>query len=617
MLSIRLKLLLTLLFLVTLTVSVVATIMGIRMREDRSDHLFAMTSSAAHQKAKAADVLLESYKQQMDLFLMSLLDETLDEIKKDALRKRFFSHSKDILSVTLSDRDGNEQVTVYNEDKLHEVGIEKTDFLKNRRRETVRFIKEGEIILRNSTLSLALPSFTMAYQVKIGTDRHVLSADIHLHKLLGLVGTKENIETFLVDAQGMLIAHSVMEYILKGQDFSDEPVVRAYREGRGLSGLLEYDRSGVPYLGLYARSERGLFGVVVQTPKTVSYGGTVPLIRTLLMASFGLLIFSLFIGFVWSMRITRPIQSLIEMTSLVSSGDFDVHLHPRRKDEIGLLVASFNGMTSQLKMREEKLRSAQSVLLRSERMAAFEQLAADVVNEVKNPVEGILVHVRLALQKDVEDGLLKTGLVMIEREAKACEDIIGKLIKFASQEPIEFSPVDLNQVVDDTLSLMGHVLVNHGTIIEKTLAHPLGKINGDRNHLMQVLMNLMVNAQQAMADGGGMLKIVTLQSEDNVGLLISDTGNGIPKEIHQKIFEPFFTTKPVGKGMGLAVAYGIIKGHGGHIRVESKEGEGTTFILTFPVLEEVEEAPKILEATLSHETPEYGGESNRSDPKNT
>ncbi len=613
MLSIRLKLLLILLFLVTLTISVVAVIMGVRIREERSVHILDMVSSAAHQRAREADVTLESYKQQLDLFLLSLLDETLDETRKDESLKRLFGRFNDILSVTFSDSDGNEQVTVYNEDKLNEVGVEKTDLVRNRKRQAMRFLKEDEIILKNSTLSLTLPSFTMAYQVMIGPDRHTLSADIHLHKLLGLVGRTNSFETFLVDAQGALIAHPVMGYILKGQRFSNIPVVRAYLEGRELSGPLEYEMSGVSYLGMYAPAKVGRLGVIVQAPKAVAYLGVGPLIRTLLVVSLALLVFSSLVGLVWSMRMTRPIQNLMEMTSLVSNGDFSAHLNARRRDEIGFLIASFNGMASALRMREERLNSAHSAGLRSERMAAFEQLAADIVHEVKNSLAGILTHVQLALKKGAPEGLLKTGLLTIEKEAKECENVIEKLMRFARQEHVEFLPTDMNQVIDETLSLIEPVLVNHGTIIEKTLAYPLPKINGNGNQLMQVLMNLMINAQQAMADGGR-LKIVTLHEADRVKLLISDTGHGIPKEMQQKVFEPFFTTKPLGKGMGLSVAHGMIEGHGGHIRVESQEGEGATFILTFPVLEG---ASNGLEEALSHERLEYGGENNRSDPQNT
>ncbi|HEY5600071.1 MAG TPA: ATP-binding protein, partial [Candidatus Manganitrophaceae bacterium] len=219
-----------------------------------------------------------------------------------------------------------------------------------------------------------------------------------------------------------------------------------------------------------------------------------------------------------------------------------------------------------------------------EKMAAFGQLGAGIAHEVKNPLAGILGYAQLALRKVDKESPLFKQLEIIEKETKRCKGIIENLMKFARQEKTEFAPTDINQVVEDAVAIVDHQLTINRVKIEKILYPDLPKIKGNGNQLQQVLMNLMINAQQAMPEGG-QVKVSTARVNGQAELRVADNGPGIPEEIRQKIFEPFFTTKPVGKGtgLGLSVSYGIVKDHGGQIGVESEVGKGTTFILTLPL----------------------------------
>jgi signal transduction histidine kinase len=137
----------------------------------------------------------------------------------------------------------------------------------------------------------------------------------------------------------------------------------------------------------------------------------------------------------------------------------------------------------------------------------------------------------------------------------------------------------------DACAIVNHQLELNKVKLEKDLAPDLPTILGNANQLQQVLMNLMINAQQAMNGKPGMVSVITrLLKPDHVEIRVKDTGPGIPAEIQKRIFEPFFTTKPAGKGtgLGLSVSFGIIKDHKGEIRVESEEGKGSEFIITLP-----------------------------------
>ncbi len=160
------------------------------------------------------------------------------------------------------------------------------------------------------------------------------------------------------------------------------------------------------------------------------------------------------------------------------------------------------------------------------------------------------------------------------------------LLKFARQEKVAHVLTDINSVAEDAAAIVDHQLGIHKVTLEKKLMHGLPGIMGNSNQIQQVLMNLMINAQQAMEGRPGLITVETLRADPgHVEIRVSDNGPGMPKEVQEKIFEPFFTTKTAGKGtgLGLSVSYGIINDHGGTISVESEPGKGTLFVVSLPV----------------------------------
>lgn len=585
--TIRLKLLLTMLLVVTAAVSVMTLTIVTLFQKDKTTYIFDLTSVVALNMAEEANTTLLNYSEQLNVVAHSLLAGEIPEAQREEFVKKLFDNFEDFISVTLYDAQGEERITIYDAAKLEEAGVDK-ETLSRDRKERLRpllQLKPQEVYLRNSTISAKLPSFTMAfsYRESADADPFILAAEIHLKKLLGLGGKSKVFDTFLVDSQGTLLSHPKVEDVLRRRSVADIPVVKAFMQGKTLAGTLEYPIAGKDFLGAYARIDFGRLGAIVQIPKGIAYLTAKELVNTLMAVALGVLCFSAVVSLFWSQGMTRPIQKLSEATRAVATGDFNVHVNVKSQDEIGLLAASFNKMASELKTREDALKSAQVALIQSEKMAAFGQLGAGIAHEVKNPLAGILGYAQLALRKVEKDSPLAKQLEIIEKETKRCKNIIENLMKFARQEKAEFAPIEVNQVIEDAVAIVDHQLTINRVKIEKELTAGLPKIHGNGNQLQQVLMNLMINAQQAMAEGGK-VRVSTRQVEGLIELRIADTGPGIPPEIQQKIFEPFFTTKPVGKGtgLGLSVSYGIIKDHGGQIRLESEVGKGTTFILTFP-----------------------------------
>jgi len=325
---------------------------------------------------------------------------------------------------------------------------------------------------------------------------------------------------------------------------------------------------------------------IVQIPKMAAFLSARDLMDSLIVISLVILLSASTISLIWSYRLTRPLVRLTRAAQDIGRGDFDVSLKATSRDEIGSLTHSVDHMAHELRDRERALEEAQAALIQSEKMSAFGQLSAGIAHEVKNPLAGILGYTQLSLKGADSDTTIYKNLKIIEQETRRCNSIIENLMKFARQDKPELKALVLNDVIEDALVLVDHQMGISHIQLQKDLAHDLPGIKGDPNQLIQVLMNIMINAQQAMDGKGGTVTITSsAPNRGVVELRVTDTGPGMPEEVRSKIFEPFFTTKPSGKGtgLGLAVTYGIIKDHGGNIRVESQPGEGTTFIITLPV----------------------------------
>jgi two-component system NtrC family sensor kinase len=224
--------------------------------------------------------------------------------------------------------------------------------------------------------------------------------------------------------------------------------------------------------------------------------------------------------------------------------------------------------------------------LRSEKLASIGRLAAGIAHEINNPLTSVLTFSSLLLRR-TEKEEQKEKLDIIVKETTRCREIVRDLLNFARHGEPKKEKCSINQVIESALSLTKNQLkVSEMRIAVQKELGELPLLQLDPNQMLEVIVNIIINALDAMAEGGE-LGIKTGLTEDAkaVEIKISDTGYGISKENLEKVFDPFFTTKEVGKGtgLGLAVTYGIIDGHNGTIDVESEVGKGTTFVIRLPL----------------------------------
>ncbi|MBU0970565.1 MAG: PAS domain S-box protein [Proteobacteria bacterium] len=258
-------------------------------------------------------------------------------------------------------------------------------------------------------------------------------------------------------------------------------------------------------------------------------------------------------------------------------------------------MAIYNDLKDRIKV-EKELKFTQKQLAQSEKMASLGQLAAGVAHEINNPLTGVLFYASLLLErKDLDEGA-REDLRYIVEDANRCKNIVKSLLVYSRSADSKKNIVQINEIVKQSLKLVRDQKKFRNIKILRYLADGMMLINADTNKLNQVIINLVINAADAMKGSG---KITLNTYKDNlhkqVFLEITDTGEGIPRENLSKIFDPFFTTKEVGKstGLGLSIVYGIIEEHGAKISVKKTGAKGTTFIIEFPMYVPQDDRPAL------------------------
>jgi len=349
-------------------------------------------------------------------------------------------------------------------------------------------------------------------------------------------------------------------------------------------------------------------------------------------------------SFLLSRVLVKPIKDLLRLTQKISEGDFSQKIEVTSTNEIGQLIGSFNKMNDRLKENQEslenyleslesankKLKQAQEELIRTEKLASIGRFAAGVAHEVGNPLGAILGYTGILQKEGLDHGEARDYLKRIEKEIERINRIVRELLDFARPSKFEIEAVQVNKILESTLSLLSYQKNFKNIETQLDMRQDLPLIKGDESQLSQVFINIILNAVDAMPDGG-ILRIQTAtgvmenpdaeripgiysrrrkndpmesdysrmrrtdpltalfsrfsQGNRSVQIRISDTGTGINKEDLENIFDPFFTTKAPdkGTGLGLSISLRIIESLGGEIKVKSEAGKGTTFEVCFPV----------------------------------
>ena len=263
-------------------------------------------------------------------------------------------------------------------------------------------------------------------------------------------------------------------------------------------------------------------------------------------------------------------------------------------------MAIYNDLKDKIRV-EKELKLTQKQLAQSEKMASLGQLAAGVAHEINNPLTGVLFYASLLLERPDLDADAKEDLNYIVEDANRCKNIVKSLLVYSRSTDSNKRIIQINEIVEQSLKLIRDQKKFRNIQIRRYLSEDMMLINADTNKLNQVIINLVINAADAM-HGNGKITLHTYKDKPHkkVFLEVKDTGEGIPRENLSKIFDPFFTTKEVGKstGLGLSIVYGIIEEHGGRISVKETGTKGTTFIIEFPLYLPTEDGPHFCDPSV-------------------
>jgi two-component system, NtrC family, nitrogen regulation sensor histidine kinase NtrY len=284
-------------------------------------------------------------------------------------------------------------------------------------------------------------------------------------------------------------------------------------------------------------------------------------------------------------RVSRPIEQLARASREVAEGNWNTHVDVNSRDELGMLATSFNHMTSQLVEQRERL-------VQSERVAAWRELARRLAHELKNPLFPLqltvenMVRARLLSPAEFDEVFVE-GTATLKSELANLNTIIGRFSDFSKMPKPEEAKINAKEIIRRVLTLYESTLKEREPPIKlhTELSEDPLTINADAELLHRALSNLVLNAVDAMPEGG-LLSVSAQRKDGIVRIRIADTGKGLTPEECNRLFTPYYTTKEYGTGLGLAIVQSVVADHHGTISVQSTPGNGTSFVIDLPAADE-------------------------------
>lgn len=369
-----------------------------------------------------------------------------------------------------------------------------------------------------------------------------------------------------------------------GADKFSSLVEEVRRSGQDSSGVIRWSADPADAESFHAIPLKGpqqLLGVLlVGSSRRALSELQRKVVSTALLVGGGGILVAIAASLWFTARVTRPVKSLAEAARRVAVGDLAAKVDVESRDELGELATAFNQMTVDLVQQKDRA-------VQAERVAAWRELARRLAHELKNPLFPLQVTVEnlvRAREKAPEmfDEVFREGTSTLIAEISNLKTIIGRFSEFARMPQPQRRPVQLNEVAKSVLQVFQAQLQHKGNITVKSDLDPaLPEISADPELLHRALSNLVLNAIDAMPDGGE-LAIRTQATDDAVQIHVSDTGAGLTPEECSRLFTPYYTTKKHGTGLGLAITQSVVSDHGGKISVESTKEKGTTFKIELP-----------------------------------
>lgn len=397
--------------------------------------------------------------------------------------------------------------------------------------------------------------------------------------------------TQLVSGDGVLLFSSDTSFV--GTRFHAPAILgEIMEESAGLPKTSRYQSErGESFLGSFLKIQTDPpIAVAIVTPWSVIQSSVKRSVAKAVSTAVISTVVAILIAIGFSRTLVKPLQVLTRQVPELVKEKADLEdLTPlsRKKDEIGKLSRAFLQMSKDLHQSQRELQ-------RAEQMAAVGKFSAMLVHEIKNPLTAILTSAEIVGQELRKPGSFERENVIrtndsVRENTNRVNETVGRLLKFSRPSHLPNATMELTEQVKRSVGGLKALLDSKGIELVLSLPAKKIKIRGDTRQMEEVILNLILNACDAMKDSPQKKLSITLTAPmDQADLTITDTGTGMPPEVHAHLFEPFFTTKPFGEGtgLGLATCYNVVRAHCGTIRVESEPGKGATFRIQLPLVEE-------------------------------
>jgi len=570
MIHLRSKILLLVLF------SVIATVLGAiffttkSFLQDKRNYITEMNSLASVHSARLLDEVLLGFRRE---FLH------LDDLLKNP------SHPSPDFSRRLMQIAGLELLHIYDirGNLLLSAGRSQMTGVSEEILTAIKNLKPGQTTVLHTQSANSLPG-TLLYLNQV--NQRFYGAFLKDQVLTSSLGGSQALEISLVNQTGQILVRNHEASI------SNDPAVKTFIADFFHQHLDQsvwaqiITRTGGDKILVAMSGLQAIPGsaILVTVPDTESAVLATQAIRQALPFIVGVIIIIGLSGLVFSNRLTRSLENLTEAASQLSTGNWNVTLRERSRDEVGKLIAAFRKMARELRNREEALKTAHQKLIRSEKLATLGQFSAGIAHEIKNPLTSILTYSQLIERKT---GTPEEFAKHISDETRRANRIITDLLVFARQKEPNRNPQNLVTLVERSLSLLIPQIQASQVMLEKKISEAEVQCPVDADQIHQVLSNLILNALQAMeslSPANRRLTVVLRKEPDWGFISIQDSGPGVAPENQGRIFEPFFSTKAIGKGtgLGLSMCHGIIQQHQGQISLHSEPGQGACFEVRLP-----------------------------------
>ncbi len=415
----------------------------------------------------------------------------------------------------------------------------------------------------------------------------VLIAEVSLRgfwKIVDDIKIGQSGEAYVVSETGLLIAHPDKKRVMLQENLSNDIVVQKVLNNH--AGSLEYeDQDQKHWLKSYAPISLTNWGFIIkQSDKDVysflyvMYVQAIALIILTVLAAIFLCVFL-------APRLVEPIRILSDRMASVANGQLGSPVPVNRLDEIGKLIASFNEMTKKLKEARD-----------SEHLTTIGKAATAITHELKNSLLMADTYIQLLRERYKDREFVEQYLAIVPTEMENWKNMLNEISDFAQKKPLQMQPIKINDFLMKFIVFTQAKMNLHGIQLISDMPGQEFLVMAHEQKLRQVLVNLCLNALEAMPDGGELF-ITAGRNDKNVEIKIRDTGQGIPQDMLNKIFEPFYSSRPNKLGLGLSICQDIIGRQGGQLRAESIEGTGAAFFILLPILGEASPTNRLLRSS--------------------